>query len=706
MAEAPLPASPRIVRFSVFELDRRTGELRKAGIKLGLQDQPLHVLTMLLESPGELVTREELKHRLWPDHTFVDFEQGLNAAVKRLRTALGDSADTPRFIETLPRRGYRFIGPVEGGATSAALTGSGTRARRVIAVALAMALGVGAVIIGWRFRWPPTAQAPRVIPLTSFAGWETDPALSPDGNQVAFQWDGGRLGDPAQIYLRLVDGGNLLKLTSESGGAWTPAWSPDGRQIAYLTHAPDRTHDVVVIPALGASPRKIGTTAAMAHGLSWSLDGKLLAIVDKEPTEKPEHIALLSVADGTKTRATFPPASDDGDSDPRFSPDGRRLAFVRRPLLGAVADVYVVTLGEREPARVTSDKTNVIGLDWTGDGNELIFSSSRTGSMGRWSLWRVPAAGGTPRGVEIAGDFAVGPSVARRGDRLIYTRWQIDWDIWRVGGPAALPEERRALPLIASTRWDFKPQYSPDGRKIAFVSQRSGAHELWVCDKDGANPVQLTFLDSPRAYGSEWSPDGRDLAFASNVPGNYEIFVVSAAGGPPRRVTRDAFEKALPSWSHDGFWIYFTSARSGSNEVWKVPSAGGDIVQVTTHGGTKTYESIDGRYLYFAKRMGGKGPVGIWRMPVVGGEEEKVSERGGGDGWAVHDEGLCYIDESSREHPGIACLDFASGKSGPLIELPMAPLPYGLSISPDRKSILYVHKPQDDQDLVRVEGFR
>jgi TolB-like protein/DNA-binding winged helix-turn-helix (wHTH) protein/Tfp pilus assembly protein PilF len=108
MSEAP-SSTERIVRFGVFELDQRTGELRKAGVRLGLQDQPLHVLTMLLERPGELVTREELKHRLWPDHTFVDFEQGLNAAVKRLRSVLGDSADTPRFIETLPRRGYRLI---------------------------------------------------------------------------------------------------------------------------------------------------------------------------------------------------------------------------------------------------------------------------------------------------------------------------------------------------------------------------------------------------------------------------------------------------------------------------------------------------------------------------------------------------------------------------------------------------------------------
>jgi DNA-binding winged helix-turn-helix (wHTH) protein len=146
MSEAP-SSTERIVRFGVFELDQRAGELRKAGIRLGLQDQPLHVLTMLLERPGELVTREELKERLWPAQTFVDFEQGLNAAVKRLRSVLGDSADTPRFIETLPRRGYRFVAPVDGKTTDRATTRSPWLPRMSWAAAGALVAVLAAVTL-------------------------------------------------------------------------------------------------------------------------------------------------------------------------------------------------------------------------------------------------------------------------------------------------------------------------------------------------------------------------------------------------------------------------------------------------------------------------------------------------------------------------------------------------------------------------------
>lgn len=719
MSEAP-SSTERIVRFGVFELDQRTGELRKAGLKLGLQDQPLHVLTMLLERPGELVTRDALKERLWPAQTFVDFEQGLNAAVKRLRSVLGDSAETPRFIETLPRRGYRFIGPVDG--VGVAEPPPSRRSRRLLGVlTLIVALGVtlALALVGRRHFQLPQAQ-PRAMPLTSLAGLEMDPALSPDGNQVAFAWDGGREGDPPQLYVRMVDGGNLLKLTSEQGGAWSPTWSPDGRQIAFLRNAADGTHDVVVVPALGGPGRALGTglgprqllpaeaprPGRVDHGVSWSPDGKLLALVDKEPSGRSGHIALLSPADGTKRRLTVPPAGDDGDSEPRFSRDGQLVAFVRRPVAGAIADLYVVPVAGGEPTRLTFDHTNILGLDWSADGRDLVFSSTRTGSMGRWSLWRLGASGGTPRRIEIAGDSAMDPSIARHGDRMVYVKWQRDWDIWRVAGPVASGQARRASPFIVSTRWEFKPHYSPDGHKIGFISQRSGAHEIWVCNGDGSGTVQMTFLDSPRVYGPEWSPDGRQLAFTTTLPGNHEVHVMPSAGGFPRRLTHDPYDKALPSWSRDGHWIYFNTRRTGSDEVWKVPATGGDTVQVTRNGGTKASESADRKYLYFTKRALGKGPPGIWRVPMRGGPEEKVADQGEGDGWAIYGGGLCYADAHSRAHPRIDCLDFASGRTRALVELPRAPLPYGMSISPDRRWILYVHPSQDERDLMRVEGFQ
>jgi Tol biopolymer transport system component/DNA-binding winged helix-turn-helix (wHTH) protein len=714
MAEAP--STPRLLRFGVFELDQRTGELRKAGAKLGLQDQPLQVLTMLLERPGELVTREQLKERLWPDHTFVDFEQGLNAAVKRLRTTLGDSADTPRFVETLPRRGYRFIGSVENGTHPRPTAPRPPRRRLLIVAAIGLLIvAVAVIVLIKKAGTPSSSEGLRALPLTSLAGWEMDPAVSPDGNQVAFLWNGGHEGDPLHLYVKAMDAANALKLSDGGGlvrtGAWsasTPAWSPDGTHIAFVSRGSGPGGDILVVSPLGGTPRRLGTTAARFSSLSWSPDGRHLATVDRAADGGPDFIALMSVVDGQKRRMTSPGPAYEADTEPRISPDGRQIAFIRRVIIGAVAELFVMPIAGGELTRLTFDNTNVLGVDWTPDGRELVFSSTRTGSQGRYSLWRLPVGGGQPRRVEIAGDLAITPSIARRGNRMVYVRWQRDWDIWRAAGPAAGTAKPPASPFITSTRWDFKPEYSPDGLMVSFVSLRSGAQELWVCRSDGSGLTQLTFLDSPRGYGGAWSPDGRLLTFVSNVSGNFELYVVPAAGGFPTRLTNDPFQKGYPNWSRDGRWIYFSMRRNGSEEVWKVAASGGEPVEVTRNGGTKAVESSDGRSLYFTKSLPlGRARPGIWRMPLAGGAEERVVDQGEGDGWAMFEQQLCYFETRFGSHPRrIDCLDVARGKVRTLVELDVTPMPLGMSISPDGRSVLFVVQTLDERDLIRIENFR
>src|SRR5262245_33098128 len=188
-----VPAPPRrSLRFSSFELDLQSGELRKAGVLVGLQDQSLKVLIELLERPGDLVTREELRQRLWPNGTFVDFDHGLNAVINRLRETLGDSADSPRFIQTVPRRGYRFIAPVEGVVDSQAAVLEPpawpikTRKRMWMAMTAAgMMLAVAAIAL---LRRHPSAESPSssVVALTRLVGFESGPAFAPSGEQAAF----------------------------------------------------------------------------------------------------------------------------------------------------------------------------------------------------------------------------------------------------------------------------------------------------------------------------------------------------------------------------------------------------------------------------------------------------------------------------------------------------------------------------------------
>jgi DNA-binding winged helix-turn-helix (wHTH) protein len=219
------------LRFAAFEVDPLRGELRKHGIRIKLQEQPFKILLALLEKPGEVVTREELRQRIWGDGTFVDFDHGLSTAVNCLREALGDAAENPRYIETMARRGYRFIAAVEGAPLPSAAVRPKLNQRLGWATCLLLAVAGTAL---WVTRDRAMAPVSRVVPLTTLTGFETHPAFSPDGNQVAFTWTGEGDDNP-DVYVKVVGGTSVLRLTRDPAADLLPAWSPDGRQIAFFS---------------------------------------------------------------------------------------------------------------------------------------------------------------------------------------------------------------------------------------------------------------------------------------------------------------------------------------------------------------------------------------------------------------------------------------------------------------------------------------
>ena len=266
-------------------------------------------------------------------------------------------------------------------------------------------------------------------------------------------------------------------------------------------------------------------------------------------------------------------------------------------------------------------------------------------------------------------------------------------------------ETARPSRFIASTQPDLEPQFSPDGKKIAFSSSRSGSYEIWVCDREGRNPVQLTSFNGPELGSPRWSPDSRWVAFDSPKAGNSDIYVISADGGPPRRLTSGPSNNVRPSWSKDGRWIYFGSNRSGVSQIWKEPAAGGTAVQVTKGGGEEAFESTDGKFVYWAKL----GVTGIWRVPVEGGEETQVLDvstealDAGGPG------NLLLRPEKSQ----LACsqvLQFRcrqdDASQAVLKRHKSRRLSTALSVSPDGRWILYTQLDQSGSNLMLVENYR
>jgi Tol biopolymer transport system component len=549
---------------------------------------------------------------------------------------------------------------------------------------------------------------PRTAPLTSYPGRQITPAFSPDGKQVAFAWNGERE-DNLDIYVKLVDAGAPLKLTSSPATEWAPAWSPDGRYIAFCRELSDHI-EIWMVPALGGVERKLGeVTPSPFAGCrsSWSTDGRYLALPDKNAPGEPHSIFLLSVETGEKRRLTSPRNEYFGDWNPRFSPDGKTLAFVRSSsTLSEEIFVLPVSVDGKprgEPRRLTFDERLVAGLDWTADGRRIVYSS---GELGSTNLWMVPASGGTPERLAIAGENATALSISRTGSRLVYQRQAFDLNIWRVPGPNSSDKKSAPSRFIASTQPDFEPQFSPDGKKIAFNSFRSGNAEIWVCDADGRNPVQLTSSNGPQLGSPRWSPDSRRIAFDSPKAGNSDIYVISADGGQPRRLTSGPSNNVRPSWSRDGRWIYFGSNRSRVSQIWKEPATGGAAVQVTKSGGEEAFESADGKFVYWAKL----GVAGIWRVPVEGGEESRVLDASTESLWILADQGIWFFDLTNPTEAALKFYSFAAGKTTLLRlftkDTRIDTLSTALSVSPDGRWILYTLLDQAGSNLMLVENFR
>jgi Tol biopolymer transport system component len=237
-----------------------------------------------------------------------------------------------------------------------------------------------------------------------------------------------------------------------------------------------------------------------------------------------------------------------------------------------------------------------------------------------------------------------------------------DTNIWRVGLPDPGRKPGNPVRFISSTKPDFYPSFSPDGKHIAFISDRSGSSEIWICDADGSNSVQLTSLGGGSLFGPRWSLDGADIGFAAAVGQGPHIYLVSAKGGKPRRLMVESSQDSRPYWSRDGRWIYFISDRSGRNEVWKMPSKGGEAVQISRNEAYQEEESPDGRFLYYSK--GWPFLSSLWRMPVEGGEEVKILDSVHTDGrWTLGRAGVYFFTVTDKlGHSDIRLYEFSTQK--------------------------------------------
>ena len=654
-----------------------------------------------------------------PDGSFVDFEYGVNTAIKKVRFALGDSADNPRFIQTLPRKGYRFIAPVTVEGTPPSLVAApavadSPKGRRTWMMASALA----AVLAGglWLLRprpAPPASGFP--IPLAPYLGSEWGAAFSPDGSQVAFAWNGENK-DNYDIYVKASGSDIPTRLTTDPARDLSPVWSPDGRRIAFLRSL-GRCHvAVMMIPAAGGPEVKIADTdsidclSSYFRNLAFSPDGKWLVAPGVETNSPGDRhragLFLFSVENGSRRPLTLTPPGYATDITPAFSPDGRTLAFIRGP--DREFDLYILPLDRNwsasgEPRRLTHWNRVTMNPAWTADGREIIVAS---GEFEHSRLWRVPVSGsGEASVIAPAGDFATLPAVAR-DSRLAFTRARSNVSIWTLDLSTTPNPGTGRRPWPASSNLnDHSPRFSPDGRRVAFVSTRSGTHQVWIANADGSAAFQLTSVPFSFIGSPNWSPDGSTIVFDGTNNGHWEVYATTAAGGTPRRLIGSSGQDAVASFSRDGRWIYFTSNRSGEFQIWRMPAQGGEAVQLTRRGGRVARESTDGRYLYVAT-LPRDGRCTLWRMSPAGGEDTQILESVWPFGWDLTKSGIYYEDMPGSDGlRAIYFYSFATGRNTQILDTRLRG-GQGLTISPDGKTLLHDESTEIAADTMVLENFR
>jgi Tol biopolymer transport system component/DNA-binding winged helix-turn-helix (wHTH) protein len=701
-------------------------QLSHGDIRRRIEPKVMSVLLQLAAQPQRLVSKDDILRAVWPD-TFVG-EDALTRCISVLRHTLSDNPHNPRFIKTVSKSGYCLlavvrpvdpppaevqridlpaptpgVGPIPPLPAEQAVTPTPVPVAwrkpgfTAAALVLFFALASGITIWAVRANRPRPIQAPiRTFQLTTNAGEQSRPALSPDGKRLAFVWtkEGG---GPQHIYIKEMGSESLLRLTNLNEDEFSPAWSPDGKQIAFLSSSASGLGLYVATLAASPSIRKVyipeETTRWDQGALSWSPDGKSFVLVDHVGAQPSSSIFLIDVETLRAHVLTNPPPGWEGDLSPVFSPDGEKIAFLRASE-SWVVDLYWISAHGGETHQVTHDGKTINGITWSSDNRSIVFSSNRAG---QYALWKVVLDGSAPVRMPVGTEDATQPAIPLNGNNLAFVENSAIFGILHVlaskeASHDSQPSFNPSL-IVSSTAQDSAPSASPDSSQFAFQSWRSGNQQIWVSSIDGQSLRQLTPSDTNLAVtGSpSWSPSGDRVLFDSRVDGHAHIFVIPAAGGRPQQVTFGEVNDIVPRWSADGRSIYFRSNRGGRWQLWKLAATGGAPQPLTTDDGIVAQESPDGQWLYFARG----GEDGIWRMPASGGPAVRILDEpaaGYWAYWAVNQNGIYFLS-IKQQTPSIEVFNPATQKTIVFAKLNRLPPVYsGLSLLHDGHDVLISDK--------------
>jgi Tol biopolymer transport system component/DNA-binding winged helix-turn-helix (wHTH) protein len=688
--------APRMVRFGLFEYTITTGELSRRGHKVKLVGQPVQLLNLLIERPGEVVTREEMRSRLWPEGTFVDFEHSLNAAIKRLRRALGDSAAKPRYIETMARQGYRFIAPVEIPEieTTTAVVEPPERqtlpqpafpearpSRILVALAFLLAAVAGvAIILTFRFltrrTYPALRSGSNLTLLLAGEGNLSEPAISSDGRMLAYVKGAGR---SQKIYLQRVAGGNPIRLSHEDSREAEPAFAPNDERVAFTRYPPGSIKpQICLAPLLGG---ELACVVAGGRDPAWSPDGSRLAFV----LEQPDGIQALAISrsDGTGLRVIL---RADGAypflHHPSWSANGRSIA-VERSIGGVESEVWLVPVDGGKAFRLSPPAPTVFRHHpvFTPDGRGMVYSSNRAGATDLWyySLEKQPRLFQLTRGPSPE----EWPSVSRTG-RVVFLTVDAR-DVLFLTHLATGATSR----LLSHSPFLWAPCISPDGTDIAFSQgEYNGMWSIWTMPVGGGDPRRLTSGQVPQIYG-RFSRDGRWLIYFTRVAGRDRIWRVPRHGGAAQPLTPANEDAAYGDLSPDGHTLAFARTQNGTTRIDVKPIQGGPERELVHFSSTVPRWSPDGKWIAFSPDRGLKS--GVFITHSDGSSTRRVTASGGWPEWLPDGKGLAFRTLATDGTQQIETVTLKLGQIAPLGTIKFSGDNEPFDLAPNGKVIAYTN---------------